>query len=62
MSMNAVVETAFRQWQCYFCAHIYDEAQGDPARGIAPGTRWEDVPEDWGCPDCGATKGDFAPL
>ena len=42
--------------------HIYDEALGDPERGIAPGTRWEDVPEDWCCPDCGATKGDYAPL
>ena len=49
-----------RQWQCYFCAHIYDEALGDPNSGIAAGTRWEDVPADWCCPDCGATKADFA--
>jgi len=51
-----------RQWQCYFCAHIYDEALGDPDSGIAAGTRWEDVPADWCCPDCGATKADFAPM
>jgi len=49
-----------RRWQCYFCAHVYDEALGDPPSGIAPGTRWEDVPADWCCPDCGATKADFA--
>ena len=61
--MSAVVSTVEnRQWQCFFCAHIYDEAKGDPERGIAPGTRWEDVPEDWFCPDCGATKADFALL
>jgi len=60
--MSAVAETVFKQWQCYFCAHTYDEAKGDPEHGIAPGTRWEDVPDDWCCPDCGATKGDFAAL
>ena len=48
------------QWQCYFCAHIYDEALGDPEHGIAPGTAWANVPDDWCCPDCGATKADFA--
>jgi rubredoxin len=51
-----------RQFQCYFCAHVYDEAQGDPASGIAPGTLWEDVPGDWFCPECGAGKADFALL
>ena len=51
-----------RQFQCYFCAHIYDEAQCDPASGIAPGTLWEDVPDDWYCPECGAGKADFALL
>ena len=49
-----------RQFQCYFCAHIYDEAQGDPEHGIAPGTLWEDVPDDWYCPECGAGKADYA--
>lgn len=47
-------------WQCFFCAHCYDEALGDPDQGIAPGTAWADVPEDWCCPECGATKSDFA--
>lgn len=45
--------------QCIVCGYIYDEAQGDPDHGIAPGTRWEDVPEGWECPDCGVAKADF---
>ena len=49
----------FRVWQCLLCSFSYDEAQGMPHDGIAPGTRWEDVPESWSCPDCGTSKGDF---
>ena len=49
----------FRVWQCVACAFIYAEAEGLPEEGIAPGTRWEDVPEDWSCPDCYASKADF---
>jgi rubredoxin len=48
-----------KTWICLICGHIYDEAQGDPAHGVAPGTRWEDVPEDYQCPDCGASKFEF---
>jgi rubredoxin len=48
-----------KTWICLICGHVYDEAQGDPEHGIAPGTCWEDVPESWSCPDCGAAKGDF---
>lgn len=48
-----------RKWQCRVCGWIYDEADGDPEGGIAPGTRWEDVPEVWVCPECGATRNDF---
>ncbi|MEH6561784.1 MAG: rubredoxin, partial [Marinobacter sp.] len=36
------------------CGHIYDEALGDEAEGFPPGTRFEDIPDDWCCPDCGA--------
>jgi len=50
---------AFKTWQCVLCAFVYDEEAGLPEEGIAPGTRWEDVPETWGCPDCSATKGEF---
>jgi rubredoxin len=51
---------AFRQFHCQVCGHVYDEALGDPAAGIAPGTRWEDVPDEWCCPDCGVRKADFS--
>lgn len=49
----------FKRWQCLLCAFVYDEAAGLPDEGIAPGTRWEDVPESWSCPDCSASKSDF---
>jgi rubredoxin len=48
-----------KKWQCALCAFAYDEALGMPDEGIAAGTRWEDVPETWNCPDCSAGKGDF---
>lgn len=48
-----------RRYMCIICGFIYDEAEGIPEEGIAPGTLWENVPEDWCCPDCGATKDDF---
>lgn len=46
-------------WQCIVCNYLYDEAVGDPEHGIAPGTPWEAVPDDWACPDCGVSKADF---
>ncbi|MNO04856.1 Rubredoxin-2 [compost metagenome] len=49
----------FRKWKCFSCGFVYDEEQGLPQEGIAPGTRWEDVPDDWYCPQCGTTKEDF---
>lgn len=52
----------FAKWHCVTCGHIYDEALGDPMTGVAPGTRWADVPADWYCPDCGATKEDYERL
>lgn len=42
-----------------FCGFFYDEELGLPEEGIAPGTRWESIPENWSCPDCGARKSDF---
>jgi len=50
---------SFRTWMCLICGWIYDEAAGLPDEGIAPGTRWEDVPMNWVCPECGARKEDF---
>jgi rubredoxin len=49
----------YRKYVCVICAHVYDEEIGDPETNLAPGTRWEDVPESWTCPDCGAGKADF---
>ena len=49
----------FRKWQCMLCAFAYDEALGMPAEGVPAGTRWEDVPDTWSCPDCSASKSDF---
>jgi len=48
-----------KSYRCTVCEHIYNPAEGDPAAGIAPGTAFEDIPESWVCPDCGATKADF---
>ena len=51
-----------RIWECVVCGFVYDEAQGFPEEGIEPGTRWEDIPDDWCCPDCGVGKEDFIML
>lgn len=48
-----------RKWQCIVCGFIYDEAEGIPEDGIVAGTAWEDIPEDWECPECGVSKEDF---
>jgi rubredoxin len=57
--LAAAPDVKYRTFMCVVCGFIYDEAQGWPDDGIAPGTRWEDVPETWTCPDCGVTKSDF---
>ena len=49
----------YQSWMCLICGWIYDEEKGDPDSGLAPGTKWKDVPETWICPDCGASKDDF---
>jgi rubredoxin len=48
-----------RTWMCSACGYLYSEENGDPGNGIARGTRWEDVPAEWRCPDCGTPKSDF---
>ena len=48
-----------KKYMCLICGWIYDEAAGAPDEGIAPGTKWEDVPPNWTCPECGARKEDF---
>ena len=51
-----MVDAPYRKWQCMACDYIYDEELGDDEEGLAPGTGWEDIPDDWYCPDCGAEK------
>ncbi len=48
-----------KRWKCTICGFVYEEEFGMPDDGIAPGTRWEDIPKDWECPQCGATKEEF---
>lgn len=57
--MSTSTITDYKIWECAQCGYIYDEAKGDPEEGFPPGTRWEDIPDDWECPDCGAAKVDF---
>jgi rubredoxin len=52
----------YKLWQCRVCGFIYDEAAGLAEESIPPGTRWHDLPGDWVCPDCGASKEDFDPI
>lgn len=61
MSDSSAVPAAapFRTFMCVVCGFLYSEAEGWPDEGISAGTRWEDVPETWTCPDCGVTKSDF---
>jgi rubredoxin len=49
----------YKTWVCVVCGYVYSEADGDEEHGLAPGTRWADVPDDWTCPECGAEKSDF---
>ena len=58
MTITAL-KRAWRQYICRACGLIYDESLGDADSGIAPGTRFEDIPDDWACPLCGVTKADF---
>lgn len=54
-------QAAWRQYVCRACGLVYDEAKGDADSGLAAGTRFEDIPDDWACPICGVTKADFEP-
>jgi rubredoxin len=47
------------KYVCEVCGYVYDPQQGDPDNGIDPGTKFEDLPDDWECPVCGASKDDF---
>ena len=50
------------KWDCQVCGYVYDPAVGDPDNGVSAGTRFEDLPDDWVCPECGAEKDMFQKL
>jgi rubredoxin len=61
-AMEAGTEQAQAQlWICESCGFIYDPSDGDPDGGVPAGTLFEDIPDDWMCPVCGARKKDFTP-
>ncbi|MCS7232592.1 MAG: rubredoxin [Synergistetes bacterium] len=49
------------KYRCIVCGYVYDPRKGDPENDIAPGTPFEDLPDDWVCPLCGAPKEEFEP-
>jgi rubredoxin len=53
---------AMEKWECLVCGYIYDPQNGDPDSGVNPGTAFEDLPDDWVCPVCGASKDQFKKL
>jgi rubredoxin len=55
-------ETDMKKYVCDLCGYVYDPTEGDPDNDVDPGTAFEDVPEDWVCPMCGAAKEDFSPM
>jgi rubredoxin len=54
-------EANMQRWVCDACGWVYDPAVGDPDNGVEPGTPFEDLPDDWVCPECGAEKDQFSP-
>ena len=56
---RAIIMQTYKKYICVICGFIYNEAEGWPEDGIEAGTLWEEVPENWFCPDCGAGKEDF---
>jgi rubredoxin len=51
-----------KKYQCTVCGYIYDPVDGDPDEEIAPGTLFEDIPDNWSCPVCGVSKAEFLPI
>lgn len=50
-----------KRYVCMVCGYTYDPVEGDPDNGVDPGTAFENLPDDWTCPVCGATKSEFEP-
>jgi rubredoxin len=56
---NIDMANNYKKYMCVVCGFVYNEEEGLPDEGIAPGTRWKDIPNEWECPDCAANKADF---
>ncbi len=50
--VRLIMSKRYKKYVCVICGYVYSEASGDPDNGIPPGTRYEDLPDDWLCPDC----------
>jgi rubredoxin len=59
LERKGIQHSTVKRYICLYCGFIYDEALGLPDAGVAPGTTWADIPEDWECPDCGNPKSAF---
>lgn len=59
LGMTLKKEKIMDRYVCGPCGYVYDPADGDPENGVDPGTAFEDLPDDWCCPICGAAKEDF---
>ena len=51
-----------QKFVCNVCGYVYDPVSGDPDGGVPPGTSFDAIPDDWICPECGASKDDFSPV
>ena len=51
-----------QKFKCDLCGYVFDPEKGDPDNGVEPGTAFEDLPDNWVCPECGAEKSDFSPV
>ena len=60
--LNKKEDFKMQKYECGPCGYIYDPAEGDPDNGIAPGTPFEELPDDWECPLCGMGKDEFSPV
>lgn len=59
---NTMAVNNMDKYQCNVCGYIYDPEKGDPTQSVPPDTPFEDLPDDWTCPECGAGKEEFTKL
>ena len=58
---DLINQQSMQRYKCTVCGFVYDPEEGDPDGGVAPGTLFEDIPDDWTCPVCGVSKTEFEP-